>query len=507
MDKFVNGGFLCSTILALFLLGAQGVAWAEEGGSAADNLNPTALLSRCYSNITNQHLPFNHPLRAQVKNGLSPIDACLTIFDKATLNASGANIGRTVAPIDAEAQSVLQTFNDLHRTWFSNDKIGGILFDPEFLPNATLMHDLGEPGLHFTRALFTPSVPASEVVTGDSVIEALRSNGPQRNESLSIPFHGATAPYTTPAAFNILAITPIAMELVQTGQLQGVRQVKLNPNKINAKGFYGYLNPYLNQPIYTQRSLGGGILGTPSYLLMNMGPVNGSDGGVTMPRRWAKTVLKDLLCRDIPVIRLSDAAPFVEPKPVAGTPSFRTGQSCMSCHASIDPASGVIRNLTQVLIPYDETNSATSVQINSPQIHQYPVTQPASLALTNSDPYFPQRPPTGSFYFRNYAGNLVNEPVMGIAGLGKVLSEQEDLYICAASRYFQYFTGIRVSMQDPGDPTSIPMTGDQQSYYNQVVQWGIELKKTQNLRGLIKNILQSNVYQKVGLGSLMPGGR
>ncbi len=456
-------------------------------------LSDLSFFSRCYAQLTQKKLPLRHPLRLRVVQGsLSPVDACLAVLDGASLSV-GAEEGKLIE-VNPESKAVLRAMNDLHRNWFPSDDV--VFSSPqcgERCPYADFLHDGSEAALHVTRALLTENARFSEVVTGESGMEALRSRGPIENntQALNRVFLGnsvTTVPDDSPV--------PLDVELVQFGDLLGVRKISLNPRKGLAVTKSNTAGSRPNEfPIHG--SLGGGILGTKSYMLLNMGrpDANSMNGGLVLPRRWAKSLLKDLLCRDVPVIRSSDAISFVETAGTKDTPPFRTSASCMQCHGTMDPLSGVARNVVYTYTPgYAESSIGSSKQI-SPQIYAFPTNLPPENGTVDLDPDFYRRPTSGRLYFRNLQGELVNIPIQGIASLGQRLAESDDFYACAASRYFQFFTGIQVNMDDPGADGHAVMSKTEKKYRDMVIHWGSELKAHQSLHRLFRTIMESDTYR------------
>lgn len=241
-------------------------------------------------------------------------------------------------------------------------------------------------------------------------------------------------------------------------------------------------------------SKGGGVLGTVPYLLLNSGRNNFEtiDGGTRQHRRWSKAVFSDLFCRDIPVVRSSDAIVNIQAN---STLPFRKGISCMQCHSSIDPMAQTQRNSSIKYSNGCDGNTSMSY------VHNENVTLPQeATSQVDSDNDFYKRPAKGKFYFRTYDGKLINQEVMGVDGMGEYIANVDDLYICAAKRYFQFFTGIDVPMFDAGDFSAPKLSAKQSIYRNMVIDMGLDLKKNQSLELLIRKIISSQAYISPGIG-------
>jgi hypothetical protein len=468
---------------------------AQSQSPSQSPLSEIALFNRCYSHLTQKRLPRNHPLRTAVMAGQTTATAaCLSVLNGASIQNSGANEGLLASDTE-EGRAVLKTFNDFHRSWFPNDDLpASIPEGVEFFKRTRDLHDEGESALHLTRALFSSGASYAEVVTGTTAMEALRTNGAltdadladaQRLKTSSVAGQGGTS------------VTLNALH-VQTGDLLGVRKMSSSPEKFNKEILTShpvYLDRYIyyNRPIKYNQSLGGGVLGTPSYLLLNLGrpdtlPMN---GGLRLARRWSKAVMKDLMCRDLPAIRITDAFPKVQKTVTPSTPPFRTNGSCVACHATIDPMASAIRNLSLTFAPGRMSGDVATAQIATWISTMGPIADPV-----DNDPNYYLRPPNGKVFYRSFNGNLIDRDIQGLPALGQALAETDDLYVCAAARYFQFFTGIQVNLQDIGDPSKPVLNAGELGYRQQVINLGLELRRHQNLRTLVRQILESGIYRK-----------
>ena len=492
-------------VAAILVLVAAPLA---HGDSSQTKLNAVQLFTRCYSHMTSTPPAPNEPLLLQVKAGsLSAMNACMKLFDEATLQSSGSNVGMLVNDTP-EGRAVFQTFTHFNRTWFPSDDMNASTPDGfETTYRNAQLYDETEAAYHIDRALFTPGVNYSEIVTGTSPMEAIRTNGPSDYETTVAD----TLRFKTATSQNFqggqnASFADLNAQLVQWGMPIGVRPMSANPTKMNqmvtdtagieieaASGqSYG---PYVDTvaPQALNASLGGGIMGTQSYLLLNFGRATNtpSDGGLNMPRRWAKNVFHDLLCRNIPVMRLSDAASLVQTVTTAYTPPFRLASSCMQCHGTMDNMAKVVRNVSYLRSPVVlGTADQTFVSM-----YVWPTTLSAETNPVDLDPTFFERPTNGTLMYRSYDGTLVTDNLTSIADLGAAFASSNDLYACAAAQYYQFFTGDGVNLQDIGDPNNPPLSQDELTYRQDVIQLGQTLKSTQSLRSLIQAIISLPIYQ------------
>lgn len=428
------------------------------------------IFSRCYAHITQMRLPLNHPKRAAVVAGtLSPVAACMEVLTEANLVASGTTEGQIASTISVngvnESLAVLRNFNSLHINFTANSDLGGSVPNGFDRAHTRTAIDETEYAIHFTRALFTSGVPASEIVSGNSTLEALRSNG------------NYTAGKINPG--------------VQVGQFLGVRKMRTDKLGLSATNYEGTrvnINGYE----------GGGVLGTRSYMSLNLGSdYRTANGGNSLGRRWSKAIFQDLMCRPLPVMRQADATPYVQAVTTNNTPSFRRSASCMACHATMDPMAGVARNLSFIIATQDDG-------LGGSHLFKHSVTLGAESGIVDADSSFHRRPPNGTLRYRSYDGTLVDQPLTSIADLGTKLAASNDFYACVASKYFRYFTGIQVNLADLGDPLSPRLSAADLAYRNQVIQMGQRLKTSQNLQSLIRDIISSPTYQRDAYRDVAP---
>jgi len=259
--------------------------------------------------------------------------------------------------------------------------------------------------------------------------------------------------------------------LIDTGRLAGlVPDLVQNPVQILEASQAQY------QGRNTNAHFGGGFMGSQAYLLATW---NGSNFRV-----WAKDLLADALCKEIPVLRSLDVLQAVKPE---STFAWRQGISCMQCHETMDPVSAAMR--TQGLIrasPVNEARFWVSRPIDRPSA-PYPSMSP--------DPNYSRRPPDYYLKYRSFDGTLVNLEGTGVASLGQALASRDDLYVCAAKRYFQFLTGIEADIRDDSDPLNpLDLSPSEKKYRQRVIDLGKQLKQDQSARELFKRIISSPTF-------------
>lgn len=260
-----------------------------------------------------------------------------------------------------------------------------------------------------------------------------------------------------------------------------------------------------------RNSFGGGILGSREYFSANHGQPDNmvSTGVLNIPRRWAKNIFNDLLCRELPVLRTSDVEEYLAKSEAAE--GFRKGTSCLGCHATIDPMSYTARNLRWLRNLSSPDPIATDfpgvrgVSRNHIGIINF-LHQTVPTIRENEfnwyeqeDNDFSSKDPVGLVHYRNYKGELIKKKVQGISQMAAVLAEQDDFYVCQAKRAFNHLTGYDVKIYDIGaeseEDKNLAMSKRDWELRSYIVSLGLDLKRHQSLAELYKKIMDSEFFK------------
>jgi hypothetical protein len=436
---------------------------------------------RCYAQITQSVAPSNHPLVTSVTNGSDPITACLSVLDKARFSAlDSTRINNTS---DTEAKNVLRTFHKLHTSWFEK-KSSPSVGNGSSAANTLNIFDQETPALYYTRALFRPSTSFNSVLRHATSLKALRPEAPVNGPGTGRPKSDTIFKDAAPWA-NI-------------GELLGAAEYA--PGERKAPFSYVLANgATVTTPLVDfGEHYGGGFLGEQVYLLQTIGQSRDfkANGAAAMPRKFSRAVFNDALCRSLPVVRTEDAVAYVAP--TSNVP-FRNSSGCVRCHVSMDRMSASIRNMVYIVRggagPPDQ-GFETVVRTLDPA-------EPAAADWpTAADANYHRRPTKGVLYYRAHDGSLVDVSVPSLAALGEAITNKDDFYVCAAKRYYQYFTGVDVNIGDIHDPSAgIFLTARDEFHRNRVISLGLQLKQTQSARSLIESILRMSSYKRQDFGA------
>ena len=461
----------------------------------AGELTPGELYSRCYVRLVRRPLAAMDPVLAQVNAGtLAAPTACLNLFDKAQL---GQTSGQLANPGNGEAQEIVRTFQMLHRTFFQSRATAvDALY---FRTVQALLSDMEEPALYFTRAALQRTVRFDSVVTFNQPLRGVRlrptstltNYQSQRlhrySSTLLGDTSGVTLRYRTPT--NTLAAFEIPDgELVDFGALIGVEPATPLRIPFAQRPAIEASRTQLRNEFATQlvnvdvrRHFGAGLIGSQGFLHANanLQTLTFSQGEELINRRVSARVFEDLLCHQLPSLNAADVAGDVN---TSSPYPFRRSVSCMQCHTSVDPMAGTLRNIVFLrsasLIPADGAANTFVFGLN-----------PVASSLDEN-----LQMPTGRLSYReNISGDHVNVAVNSLSDLGQRLAGGNDLYLCAAKRYYQFVTGINVPLQVLN--TTAANFALNKRHQDFVVHLGQRLKATQSVRTVLELIFQSPTFR------------
>lgn len=461
---------------------------------AAPRLSEAAFYNRCFSQLTNRPVPLKDTTLIQIKEGkIRSLDACLDLLKQAELNSNGV-----ISAKESEAKfskNILNTFYNLHRTWFPTSTVDQILgYRNEFDSKTQDTVEFSSPALALTYSLFNKS-PVRNIFSGNEDHYALR--GVQDISAMPMSEVSGISP---PPAKDMQRLTP--SPALFFGDLFGIKKLSLAFNLDNYS--VGALTIDvatdnskfdLSLPVNQFKHFGGGILGQQSFFLLNSGHPKGTifDGAAKLPRKWAKTAVESLLCLSLPTLREDDVLNLVN---TASKVSFRNHSSCMTCHATMDPFAATARNLI-VAETEPDLNGAIDKSIF---VSSFNVTLPSTEIFASAAvPNYNKQQPTGRLFYRSFhSGELINQDVQNIEDMGKKLAETEEFYQCLSKRYFQYFTGINVSLYDTRDKKNqdlnLALTERDKQDRKFIEFLGAELRTSQSLSRIIELILRSDYY-------------
>lgn len=454
--------------------------------STENILSNIQIYRRCYSQLTNKILNTKDPFFLNVKNNkIDPIDACLSFLRSVYLDGD-LQIKKSLShQTHAEALAVFRRFHIFHTSWFPNLNLVNAGADS----GASIIYDNTEMAYSIDRALFHQEANYSDILNEKHTYLATRTNGSTKfyidiDQFQDRPQIEPGKEFVAGALEN-KDLLKWNVDLIEVGEIVGL---KINSPKKSI--IYPNGKDTSDYTITADPGKGlnaGGILGSASYILANTTTRENqkSNGTMTMHRNWSKNFFNDILCRELPVLREEDILNEVEAN---SDIAFRKDKLCMSCHSTMDPFAAVIRNV--VLIPSNDLKDKfTSKLIGKVQTTE----KSAPISPKKSDERYSQRPTEGVLKFRSFHGELIEKKVSSLDDLGKEITQTDDFYVCAAKKYFHFFTGIDVKINDFSQETEI--SPQKKKHRDFIVQLGLELKKDQKLFSLVERILRSDFYK------------
>lgn len=435
-----------------------------------------SLFHKCFMHLTQTYPSATNPHLLEVKSGTKKaIEACGEILDRVSFSV---NDNTMIPDVNNSVDvNLLRVFHNLHYSWFSTK------FYPEiqdnYIRNMQNLYDASTPALYITRAMFAPGVDFSSVFRGDTTLLSIRRTEERVNSILQ--------PHTS--ANDVLQ----GIKFTGLGDLLGVKSMAKNVvADVLTTGASGERIPAAAININTH--WGGGVLGSQVYMIQNIQAASlahRSDGGVNSNRKWSRSLFQDFFCRELPVVRSTDVDAYIVP---ASSLTYRNSRSCVQCHASLDPLAAVTRDAR-----YDRRANFKDPNGAYAFLVKWNKTMPvASYFPSEPDNSFHLRPALGNFFMRTYDGHLVSKEIPDMDTLGDEILSLDDVYVCAAKRYFEYFTGINANIsdiKDPMNPNFPSLSVDQDKYRSVVINLGQSFKQHKDLKRLVKDIMENSAYR------------
>lgn len=453
---------------------------AETKTNSFVKLNDKAIYNRCHMQLVRRRPSSNDEnlINLESKKMTGP-QACMNLLAEAGMKENGQLFQQ-----NERSLNILRTVQSLHSSWFPQKEF----IRDDFDAVGYNIFDANEMGYHFTYNLLGKSEKASKIVTRKDSFRGLRVS---EKKAQFLNQAGTADMYLNINVDWLLGdvdrkdVLKIKPKQVQFGNLVGLELMKVNENSYPYKQRKG-------EPLKFDltNSLGAGVVGTRSYILLNtsLSQDSKSDGGLLSHRSWSKAVFHDLLCRNLPVVRQDDVGHEVYPNSKI---SFRKDKSCMRCHVSMDPMANSIRNVYEV-----RSSPKYGIFVASPRIlAEVSPSHKPNKKMVDSDIDFYKRPTDGKLFFRTYDGKLINQSVSNVQDLGNALAKTDDFYICTAKKYFEFFTGVSVPIDDFASERYQTSDVELIGYREFVIKLGLDLKKSQSLQKMIGKIFESSIYQ------------
>lgn len=529
----------------LFLFALQFISATISYAQSSPNLSELDVFDRCYAKMVREPTNRQDSLSIAVRNNQKTgAQACLELFDRAKLNSLSGNRYQLSTSATSSGSLILKTFHTLHRSWFQNK------LTTNSYSNLTdhVVRDLEEPALYYTLGALSAEQNYKMALTTNFGLRGIRIRdlSPTLTRFQAQPFFKysdggfAYGPDATNGNFytdfvigyrdtnnTFQALHVPDSKLVPLGRLIGIEPASdirvpalgdldksityIKNQVVNNQIIKTRISPVTcipagstiadreclemknaltsiknNQPVNPH--FGGGVLGS-------FGFINANKNLVVEQIPWSEDIIyrrigariyEDLLCQQLPALDATDVYPLPTTQPADITPSpfsFRRQNACMTCHTSLDPTAELYRNI----FTFTSANRSTAVQ-NVGLGLDMTLRLPAQTAALN----YALKPPVGRLTYRTRlrSSNLkINLAVTDLNDLGVKISSQYEFYLCAAKRYYQYFTGVDVILNAP-ENNELKL-----KHQNLVKALATELQSTQSLKAMLKKLFESDIFK------------
>jgi len=359
--------------------------------------------------------------------------------------------------------------------------------------------EFDSPAFFLTKALFDKKYPLKQILRDKNIYKGLRDSKYMNEYSLGYNL-------ATKEEFSLIKLKTGTVHsrgewqanFLKRGHLLGLETIdqtkdilpRFIDHNISPSGVYDYPTPI-------QKSFGGGLLGTQTYILYNAGRNTGEkmDGGRVMMRQWSRAIFRELLCRELPVISEAQSKKFVRPK---SEHAFWKSDSCVQCHASTDYLSGLLRN--KEIVQSGNGNDFPSLHITSFETEGLKLDE---IIYDMNKKYYLSRP-QGKFVYQSLFKNYIESDLSTLDDLGRLIGNIDDFYFCTAKKYLNFLTGIDINLTQYVEEVD-QLSEEDKQLGRMVFELGFKLKADQSLNNLLINIIKSSIYKQRDYKLKWPG--
>ncbi len=529
-------------VLIALILGNSSFAYNYN-----DHINPQELVTRCFQSLGNIRLSFLDPRRSHIQTFNDALKFCDQLIDAPTINIETGDISSSIPEITKdEAVAVVRRFQQYHESYFVNDKFENISEDTG---KTRMLYDTALPAAYFTYALFNKNPNYQLAVNENSSLKVVRSDNPKNR-------YGSVYNKKTKELFletydmsNYSNGEPKMMESVDRGLFSGIRKSSKNPPAVLSQGT-GKTDYF--EPINPHETLGGGFMGTPAFIILNLGLNNMTKitGSMTLPRRIGKNIMDVAFCRSGPYLT-NEQVPNEDVATQNEPPSFRNNKACNSCHSTQDPLSYAFRNVRYSLIGRTENfklndfercrqysfdskkcikstletddlsvleRTKNSVMIDGQPSNQFNWIIPST---GKSDFYMSKNYPGRLLFTSAFGGtfqskfNVLSDQFTGnnqLTDLGSKIAKSDDYYLCGALKYSEMLLGIHIDLKAEDLPELLKSSALQTNLWNNLKELVTSRDPEYafnalqpNPKNLLKNLIRLPEFKSGSFGRKSPG--
>jgi hypothetical protein len=411
-------------------------AWYFYQEPPVAELSEHRKLGKCFTLLTGLTLRRDSPYLTMIdEKKKSAREICSELIADVYIDTDG--LVKSRSPENIYAKEILARLQLVHQTWYS--RVGFTTNEVEYATSAAV--DVQTGGNYLTWILFSEGKRSSDLFSTNQTPLAVR-HSPVREKWL-LEYQGGynilndrdsrtwrNQPHNIdypdkPSGEEVMgAWFP---DFIPTGELLGFRLTMPRSPAQVSKEFK-----------LPTTSFGGGILGSQAYILTNTNLIRDEipNGATLMHRRWGESIMRDFLCRELPVLNELDVIANVN---MASEVIFQRSPICMKCHQTMDPLAAGIRNVVNTLTGFtdnDPFNSRIARQV-LPRFAD----KDMPLTLGKGDSDYARTTPHGQLNYRDVDDKLVQFNFSNLNEVGEFIGKSKDYHYCVAKRYVKYFTG------------------------------------------------------------------
>ena len=427
-----------------------------------------------------------------------------------------------LADFDPIAVKIVSRIHNFHKSLFPK-KDGfamGMISGTPYNVGAEFLYDVYSSGAYyFDRAFFNTSIHVSDTLTTTEYLRPVRvqwdPNSHLRDPVATRGYTHATSKMTINYSATVNSdpnskwedfLNLGAHAFMPRGVLVGVEPAQ----SLVIPQLPGNSVPVQHTSIDLFQNHGKGWFCSPDFLINALSQTNKTraNGGTAAARATMNWLYGDFLQLRIPMLRHSDVLNLVQAKASTGpgAPPFRNSSNCMSCHAGADGAAAALRNLEiggladKAIEKINGVNNISTLYVRSINPTMGPWNPAEDVRATSQHNNFRLHNPDGVLFFRDHAGNLVEDFFTGCEGMATALAATDQYYIALANHYMKFVTGYSADIQDPGHPTAVALSTEEVDLKAFVVSLGLQLKQDGDPQAIIGQILNSQYFLLNGGG-------
>lgn len=444
----------------------------------SSDANAQLIYNKCHLVFLKSRPSLDDSIVKEIESGkLEEKEACLKLLDKAKLYEKKG----IFEPTSKTGLKIIENLAKFHRSWFSKYNLNLNTADHA----NTDLYDIYEAAYLLTFNMFNSQKNFSDIFMGAERIIAKRKTKEKETYLQDKDIWGKRQRrWSEESLWKVGSIDNDVYDfgpeyfwkpkLVELGKIYGF---KLSDGKEN---FQVKTIGNKKKKFFINKSLGGGLLGSPSYVLAYADHILKKNDGVKyFQRRWANSIFEELMCRNLPVLKEAEVEKYIVKE---STETFFKKTNCMSCHATLDNAAAVIRNVSLEVMGDDLVHKTNKAIFENDSNEKY-----MKIGVKNEKFYSSKV--GGWVVYKDTDNKLYEKRIESLDDLGSFVSSNIDTYKCMTKKYIYLLTGRKISIEKPG----INMSAKEIKIYEQLYK---DFYLRRDLLELVKSIITSELFRE-----------